>query len=221
MKKISIKITPYVFGCMLIVGMSSCGGNSNANTDADSTATGSRSDTGQDLQSNASNTGDKMKGAADSLGDKVNAIFSGNNPDSSFVLNAGTQNEDEIKLLQAGIDKGTNAELKAHAKMMLADHKKLGTEVKAYAAKKKYSTFSSADSKASDELSDLNKNKAGKDWDKAWADKLVDGHEKTINLFEKGQSNVKDPVLNGMITKTLPTLHSHLTMVQGVQTSLK
>ena len=221
MKGINMKIGNYVFGCMLVAGMISCNGNSNANTDADSTSMSSKSDTGEDISGTAKNMGDQVKGGADTLGGKVNAIFSGSNPDSSFVLNAGTQNEDEMKLLQAGIDKGTSAELKAHAKMMLADHKKLGTEVKAYAAKKKYSTFSSSDSKASDEMSDLNKNKAGKEWDKAWTDKLVDGHEKTISLFEKNQGNVKDSTLSGMITKALPTLHSHLTMVQGLQNSQK
>lgn len=208
-----------MLGCLLTAAITSCGNdNTTSSADAtDSTANG----TGGDTSGTASNLDDRAKSGVDSLADKINSIFSSGNPDSSFVLNAGTQNEDEMKLLQAGIDKGTSAELKSHAKMMLADHKKMGQEVKAYAAKKKYKTFDASESKAADEMKDLNSHTAGKDWDKAWSDKLVAGHEKTIRLFEKGQNNVKDSTLNGMITKTLPTLHSHLTMSQSLQSSFK
>ena len=215
-------IRNFLLGCLLSTALASCGGNENGGSATDSTSTAGASDTGGDISSTAKNMGDQVKGGVDTLADKVNSIFSNSsNPDSSFVLNAGTQNEDEMKLLQAGIDKGTSTELKAHAKMMLADHKKMGQEVKAYAAKKKFSTMSPSDSKAADELKDINSHTKGADWDKAWTDKLVDGHEKTIGLFEKGQTSVKDPTLSGMITKTLPTLHSHLTMVQGLQNSMK
>ena len=219
MKQATLK--HFVIGCMLATTLGSCGGNESGGAATDSSSTTGLSDTGSDISNTAKNMGDKMNGTVDTLAGKMNSIFSGSNPDSSFVLSAGTQNEDEMKLLQAGIDKGTSAELKAHAKMMLADHKKMGQEVKAYAGKKKYATMSPSDSKAADELKDINTHTVGKDWDKAWTDKLVDGHEKTVSLFEKSQNNVKDSVLNGMITKTLPTLHSHLTMVQGLQTSLK
>ncbi len=215
MKRIHVKMMPYLFGIVLTAGMTSCGGNGNANTDADSTAAGTDTSLGADHTSNS------MSGTVDSTRSKISDMFSSGSPDSNFVVKAGTQNADEIKLLQAGIANGTSAELKSHAKMMLADHQKMGMEVKAYAAKKKYSTLDSSESKAADELSDLNKNTKGKEWDKAWADKLVDGHEKTIKLFEDGQSTVKDPTLSGMIGKKLPTLHSHLTMVQGLQNSLK
>lgn len=218
-KILNMKLTTirhFLLGCMLTAALASCGGNESGNSSTDdSTATTGTSDTGN-------NVGDAMKSGVDTLADKINSIFANSsNPDSSFVLNAGTQNEDEMKLLQAGLTKGTSAELKAHAKMMLADHKKMGQEVKAYASKKKYSTMSPSDSKAADELKDINSHTVGADWDKAWTDKMVNGHEKTIRLFEKGQTSVKDSTLSGMITKTLPTLHSHLTMVQGLQNSLK
>lgn len=208
-------IRHFFLGCLLTAALASCGGNESGGSATDSTGTTGVTDT--------SNTvADQMKSGVDTIADKINSIFSNsNNPDSSFVLNAGTQNDDEMKLLQAGISKGTSAELKNHAKMMLADHKKMGQEVKAYAAKKKYSTLSPSDSKAADELKDINSHTVGADWDKAWTDKLVDGHEKTVRLFEKGQTSVKDPTLSGMITKTLPTLKNHLTMVQGLQNSLK
>lgn len=213
----------FVVGCLLTAAITSCG---NENSDSatkmgDSTSTG-MTETGGDISGTAKNMGDQIKGGTDTLADKINAVFSSStNPDSSFVLNAGTQNEDEMKLLQAGLAKGTSKELKAHAKMMMTDHKKMGQEVKTYAATKKYSTMSPSDSKAADDLKDINSHTVGKDWDQAWTDKLLAGHEKTIRLFEKGQNNVKDPTLNSMITKTLPTLQSHLTMVQGLQTSLK
>ena len=214
MKRIQVKLMPYLFGIAVLTAMSACGGNENSDSAAN----------GTDTSMGADNTkvGDKVSNSADTLASKINDIFGGsNNADSSFVLKAGTQNSDETKLLQAGISKGTSAELKAHAKMMLADHQKLATEMKAYAAKKKYSLMDSSESKAKDDLSDIDKNAKGKEWDKAWTDKLVDGHEKTVKLFENAQSRVKDPVLSAKIGKTLSTLRSHLTMVEGLQNSMK
>jgi len=127
----------------------------------------------------------------------------------------------ELKVLQAGMDKGTSKELKAHAKMMIADHKKLGAKVKAYADKKSYSVPMDDNGKADDALSSIDKNSAGKDWDKAWADKMVDAHQNAISLFEKYATTVKDPELQNMITDALPTLRSHLEMVKNLQSSLK
>ena len=60
------------------------------------------------------------------------------NPDSDFVVKASLDNAMEIRLLQAGIEKGTDKLLKTDAKSLITDHKKLGASVKAYAAKKGY-----------------------------------------------------------------------------------
>ena len=139
------------------------------------------------------------------------------NPDSSFVVKAAATNNAELKILQAGIDNGTDKELKAHARMMMADHKKLGEKVKAYADKKGYPLPDGDNGKADDEMAKLNQTAKGSDWDKEWVNHMVSAHQDAIDMFENGKMNVKDDDLRLIISGALPTLHSHLDMMKGLQ----
>ncbi len=161
---------------------------------------------------------DIKQGAENAVNEVKNAIEG--NPDSNFVVKATAANMEELKILQAGWDNGTDKELKGHAKMMIADHKKLGTKVKDYSGKKGYALPADDNGKGDDAVASLNKKTKGKDWDKAWVDKMVDGHNDAISLFEKYQDKVKDADLKNMITNTLPTLHSHLDMMKKMQDKL-
>lgn len=142
------------------------------------------------------------------------------NPDSTFVAEVVVANNEEIRLLQEGADKGTSKELKSHAKMMIADHKGLKKKMEAYAASKNYPVMNNDEGDAAKKISDMS-SKTGKDWDKEWVDAMVSGHEKTIGKFEGAQGQVNDQELKTMITNTLPTLRSHLEMVKGMQDKMK
>lgn len=153
-----------------------------------------------------------VQNATENVKDALNG-----NADSNFVVDATEINMAELKVLQAGINSGTNKDLKSHAKMMLADHKKLGDGVNAYAAKKGYRLPADDNGKGKDAIDKLNNEKKGADWDKAWVDHMVSAHEDAISRFEKGQNNVKDEELKTMITNALPTLRSHLDMMKQMQ----
>jgi putative membrane protein len=158
---------------------------------------------------------DVKKAAQNVASDVRDAMTS--NPDSSFAVKAATANMAELKVLQAGLDNGSSKELKAHAKMMMADHKKLGAGMKAYADKKGYTLPADDGGKGDDVIASLGKNNKGADWDKAWVDHMVSAHEDAISMFEKGQKDVKDDELRTMITNALPTLRAHLGMMQEMQ----
>lgn len=139
------------------------------------------------------------------------------NDDSDFVVNATLTNKMELNMLEAGVSNGTDKDVKAHARMMIADHKKLGDKVKAYADSKGYLLPADDMGKSKDKLESLNKNTKGKDWDKAWADDMVDDHDKAISQFEGAQNDVKDSTLKGLITDALPTLRKHKDMAQKLK----
>jgi putative membrane protein len=168
----------------------------------------------------ADSAGAKIDTAMANLKQKASNLINSGNPDSNFVVKATIGNKEEINMLQAGIDNGTSKELKAHAKMMLADHKKLGDKVAAYSAGKGYTLPADDQGKANDELAKLNKNSKGAEWDKAWTDFMVNEHSDDISMFEKGQSDVKDSTLKNMIGSALPILHSHYDMVKGLQSNM-
>ncbi len=152
------------------------------------------------------------------LGEKVSAAVDTAkaaltpDPNKSFVSDASSDNTKEIAWIQAGIDHGTSKELKAHAKMMLKDHKALGDQVAGYASKKSIEV-PTVDTTG---LASINE-KPGKDWDKAWVDKMVDAHNDAIDKFEKAQGKVTDPDLKAIIDGALPKLHTHLDMMKGMQ----
>jgi putative membrane protein len=193
-------------GLLAIIGCNN-GNNSSVQNMADS------------LQAKADTAMDKVKVATNNVEGKVEAAMS-NNEDSGFVVKAAIANSTELKVLQAGIDKGTNKELKAHAKMMLADHKKLGDKVKAYSSKKGYTLPDGDNGKGDDAVTNLDKNSPGSDWDKAWTDHMLSAHEEAISMFERGQSGVKDDELKNIITGALPTLHAHLEMMKNLKDKL-
>ena len=100
---------------------------------------------------------------------------------------------------------------------MMDDHKKLGDDVAAYIASKNL-TLNDVDT--SDMDNDLNDKPAGRDFDKAWADKMVKDHEKVIDLFEDAQDDVNDAELKTMISNAIPKLKSHLDMAKQLQEKL-
>lgn len=138
------------------------------------------------------------------------------NPDQDAINYAVTKNTKEIAWLQAGIDKGTSKELKEHAKMMMADHKKLDGEVSALVTKKGMKA-PSVDTTGEVNIND----KSGKEWDMAWTDKLIADHNEILDMFGKAKQNVKDEELRTLITKTIPVVQSHLDMANAMKAKMK
>jgi putative membrane protein len=161
--------------------------------------------------------GDNIKDAANTAVQEAKQAMSPND-DSQFVVKAMNQNENEIMLLEAGAKMGNSKDVKSHAKMMLADHNALEKKLDAYSKAKNYPV--AIKDKASDKLDDM-KDKKGVDWDRAWWDKMEDGHKDAIKTFENARNDVKDAELKAMIDNTLPTLHKHLDMVTEMKEKMR
>jgi putative membrane protein len=212
--KKSMKRTTSKLHAILIASLffaSACGNGNNAGNGAQNAmdTMAAKADTAMDHVKN------DAQAAAGAVEGAVNK-----NEDSDFVVKAALTNNAELKVLQAGIDNGTGKEVNAHARMMIADHKKLGEKVKAYATKKGYTLPDGDNGKGDDVIATLNKSNKGADWDKAWVDHMVSAHKDAIDMFERGQAGVKDDELKNIIAGALPTLHSHLDMMQKLQDKL-
>jgi putative membrane protein len=193
--KTSLKNVQLLFvGCSLMLATAACNSSTSSSSTTDTTATAS----------------------APAMDTATPAPPVDANKDQDFVTDVVKANRHEIMMLKNGIANGTNKTLKSDARKMLADHEKVNTDLVAYAGKKNIA-LPDADTTMKDDISA----KPGKDWDKAWTDDMVEGHQKTITRFEKGQQEVGDQDLKDWITKTLPTLHAHLDMMQQLQTSMK
>ena len=135
--------------------------------------------------------------------------------DENFVQNVAEMNAEELHMLDLGITKGTHAEVKAAAKKMKADHEKMGQQLTDYASRKNIAMNSP-------ELDhDMEDDKAGTDWDKDWADHMVDAHEKLVRKFERVADDTDDPELRTWANDQLPTLRDHLASAQALKDKLK
>nr|WP_322624351.1 DUF4142 domain-containing protein [uncultured Flavobacterium sp.] len=137
--------------------------------------------------------------------------------DSDYLVKTVAVDQKEIALAKLAQTKSTNPDVKAFAKMMEAAHAKSETEVKALAAKKNITVPAALTDKAEDKYADLNE-KSGVDFDKAYADAMVDGHEKFISKIEKAAENAKDPDIKMWAANTLPTLREHLEHAKTLKT---
>src|SRR5882757_8592377 len=133
-------------------------------------------------------------------------------PEQDFINFAVPANTKEIIWLKAGIAKGSK-EIKDHAKMMLKDHEGLDEKVKAYLTAHSTITAPVVDTTNTVNIND----KTGKDWDKAWADKMVADHSALLDVLHKAETTVKDDGLLAIIKPTIKTVESHLAMAKMVQ----
>jgi putative membrane protein len=183
------------------------------------TACNNNSNTSETKSDSSSSTMETVRQDAKNAAAEVKEAFT-KNDDSDFVVKAALANNTELKMLEAGEKMGANKELKAHAKQMMADHKKLGASVAAYASKKGYALPADDEGKSQDKLNSM-KGKKGLDWDKAWTDDMLSAHEDAVSLFDTNSGKVKDDELKKLISDALPTLRMHRDMMKQLQDKLK
>lgn len=138
------------------------------------------------------------------------------NPDQQAINTTVTKNTKELAWLYAGIDKGTSKDVKEHARMILTDHKKMEADVMGLISKKGWS-IPTVDTMNEVTINNL----TGKEWDKAWTDKMVVDHADILAKLQSSQTSVKDDELRALIAKNIPVVQGHLNMVKAIQTKLQ
>jgi putative membrane protein len=140
--------------------------------------------------------------------------------DAKFVTTAANDGMAEVAAGKMASTKATSARIKKFADMMVTDHTKAGDELAALANTKNITLPAAPDADAQKKADDLSK-KTGKDFDKAYVNAMVDGHEKAVKLFTDASQNCKDADLKAFATKTLPTLKMHLDSIKAIKASMK
>ena len=139
---------------------------------------------------------------------------------SSFLVKAADGGMAEVQLGEMGQQKATSQRVKDFSAMMVHDHSAANDKVKALAAQKNVTLPTSVSDENQKKMDMLGK-KSGRDFDKAYMDAMVKDHETTIDMFEKGMKDTKDPDVTSLADKTLPTLRMHLDSAKSVRSTLK
>lgn len=176
-----------------------------------STDSVSKADSLNEAKSDSNNVGEssKMKGGVLGVSEST----------ASFMTGVADVGMTEVKLGQLAQEKATNARVKAFGQMMVNDHSKAGDELKALAAKKNVSLPATMGNDHKKKYDDLQK-KSGKDFDKAYINAMVDGHESAVSDFKKNTDN-SDADVKEWVNKTLPTLQMHLDSAKAIKKALK
>jgi putative membrane protein len=206
-----IGILSAAFAAMLAVA---CGGNDRRN----------------DANAPASDTA-----AVGTAGTEANATRRENTAAKNWIEDRMKDNLAEIKVGEMAQKKAMSADVKAYAKMMVQDHTKANAELKEIAAKHNIEAPMDAGPDHSKTADDLQQ-KQGRDFDKAYIDAMIDGHQDVLENVEdrtdksgddkmphyaaKKSDDAFDMELNQWAANTAPTVRKHLDRAKELKNTL-
>ncbi|HYC40380.1 MAG TPA: DUF4142 domain-containing protein [Chitinophagaceae bacterium] len=138
---------------------------------------------------------------------------------ADFLSEAARAGKVEVDLAGAATQKATSQKLRDFASMLLHDHTATNEQVRDLAARKVVQVADSMDTNVQEEIEAL-KQKKGAEFDRAFLDRIVSDHQKSIRLFEKAAAG-KDPDVAEFAMRTLNSLRIHLDSAKALRSSLK
>jgi len=141
--------------------------------------------------------------------------------DSEYLVAAAETDLEEIEIGKLAKEKGTDPEVKKFGQMLIDDHTKAAATGKMAAEKRNISLPTSITEKGKEAWNDLNKQKAGKDFDMKFADMMVDGHQKAIDKMKEASEKANDPEIRAWAGNMVPTLETHLGHAKMLQETIK
>ena len=135
-----------------------------------------------------------------------------------FAMKAADSDMFEIAAAKLAATRSTNPSVKKFAAAMEKAHMASTAELKsAIAASGAAITLPTTLSKdAQDDLDDLNKADA-KDFDKKYADDMVDAHQAALNLLQRYAQDGDTPAIKAFAAATAPKVQEHLNMAEGLK----
>ncbi|WP_395445069.1 DUF4142 domain-containing protein [Caulobacter sp. UC70_42] len=135
-----------------------------------------------------------------------------------FAMKAADSDMFEVAAAKLAATRSTNPSVKKFAAAMEKAHMASTAELKsAIAASGAAITLPTTLSKdAQDDLDDLNKADA-KDFDKKYADDMVDAHQAALNLLQRYAQDGDTPAIKAFAAATAPKVQEHLNMAEGLK----
>jgi putative membrane protein len=133
-----------------------------------------------------------------------------------FVNHAATGGMAEVEMGKLAGAKASSPDVKKFAEQMVSDHTKANEELEKIATGKSLKVPTVLDAEHKAKLETLSK-KTGAEFDKAYMQAQVSGHEKMQQLLSDEAKNSKDADLKTFAEKTLPTVKEHYQMATELQ----
>jgi putative membrane protein len=142
------------------------------------------------------------------------------NVDTAFANKAAVGGMAEVALGKLALTKTSDAKIKGFANMMIIDHGKANTELMGIAKAKHITLPTALDAGHRLKMDSLSK-LSGMDFNKAYVNAMIDGHQKTLALMQDEANNGKEADLRAFATQTVPIVKMHLDTINKINKNLK
>ncbi|MFY0483044.1 DUF4142 domain-containing protein [Flavobacterium sp. PLA-1-15] len=139
--------------------------------------------------------------------------------DSQYLVDAAETDLKEIEIGKLAQQKGTDAEVKAFGKKLVDDHTKSWNELKAVAEQKQITLPAAITEEGQDDYNKLNE-KTGHDFDKKFAEMMVDGHKKALDKAQKASEKANDAEIRTWAAAKIVSLTAHRDHAQMLKDKL-
>lgn len=139
--------------------------------------------------------------------------------DQTFADKADIIDRAEVKLAKLALEKTNNPAVRKFADRMIHDHEMLEKQMTGAMNRQNMAVPEKLDPKHQalyDQLSKLQ----GAEFDRAYADTMVKGHEKAIQLFENEIQNGQNPTMRHLAETGLPILKTHLELAEQMKSKV-
>ncbi|HEY0435393.1 MAG TPA: DUF4142 domain-containing protein [Phenylobacterium sp.] len=137
----------------------------------------------------------------------------------AFVSNASQGNMYEIQAAKIAQTKSKNADVKAFAKMMIADHTALNTQMTPLIQAAGQQPATDLDQRRKGFIDNLNAAPTA-DFDKTYVDQQVAAHQETLDLMKGYADKGSDAGLKGGAGQAIPKVQMHLDKAKEIQAKL-
>lgn len=139
--------------------------------------------------------------------------------DQKFAADAAKDSMAEVELGQLALNKSDNAKIREFANRIIQDHSKANMQLQSIAKSGNVVLPSEPGEKLREPMNKLS-GLSDKDFDRAYAEAMVEDHEKAVKLFQQYQRDGSNKELGAFAQQTLPVLQEHLHMAQALEKSL-
>ncbi len=140
--------------------------------------------------------------------------------DRDFVMSATSSGLAEIQAAQLAQERSSSAQVRQFAQRVLNDRTEANDTLQQIVGDEDLTLPTEpagTDAAEVKRLGGLN----GPDFDRAYAQDELRGHQRTVALFRKEANSGQDPALKDFAQKTLPMLQQHLQMAQTLSATVR
>lgn len=139
-----------------------------------------------------------------------------------FVAKASATDMFEIEAGKLAVERSTNAEVKKYAQSMVDMHTAMSADLKSAiaASGQTLAPATALPADLQDKLDDLRAADA-KDFDKKYADDMVDVHQTALNTVQRYAEDGDVPALKAFAAAGAPKIQEHLNQAEGLKNGMK